>query len=134
MKELKDASVEDLVKINDIGNIMAEDIYKFFHNEAELSFIDELMKRGVEIQYSDNSTMQNEYITGKTFVLTGTLPNKSRDEASKIIESYGGKTSGSVSKNTDYVLAGESAGSKLDKAKQLGVRIITEEEFDNFLK
>lgn len=134
LKELKDASVEDLVKINDIGNIMAEDIYKFFHNEAELSLIDELMKRGVEIQYPDNSTMQNEYITGKTFVLTGTLPNKSRDEASKIIESFGGKTSGSVSKNTDYVLAGESAGSKLDKAKQLGVRIITEEEFDNFLK
>ena len=134
LQDLENATVDDLIKINDIGKVIAENIVDFFHNEAELELIDNLFKRGVQIEYSNVETNQNEYITGKTFVLTGTLPNKSRDEASKIIESFGGKTSGSVSKNTDYVLAGDSAGSKLDKAMKLGIKIISEEDFDNFIK
>ena len=76
----------------------------------------------------------DERFYGKTFVLTGTLDKYTRDEASKIIESYGGKTSSSVSKKTDYVLAGEEAGSKLTKAESLGVKIITEEEFEKMIK
>ena len=87
---------------------------------------------GVNCEYKTD--IKDERFNGKTFVLTGTLPTMKRDEASKLIESFGGKTSSSVSKKTDYVLAGEEAGSKLVKAQQLGVKIISEEEFLEMIK
>ena len=133
IEALKNATIEELTNIKDIGLIMAQNIYNFFHNDECLNLIDKLFERGVKINYSAFEIKENEFITGKTFVLTGTLPNESRDEASKIIEQHGGKVSGSVSSKTDYVLAGENAGSKLDKAQKLGVRVIDETTFDSFI-
>lgn len=133
IETLKNASIEELSNIKDIGLVIAQNIYEYFHNEDSLKLIDKLFERGVKINYPNVEIKENEFITGKTFVLTGTLPNKSRDEASKIIEEYGGKVSSSVSSKTDYVLAGESAGSKLEKAEKLGVKIIDEVTFDSFI-
>ena len=93
-----------------------------------------MKKAGVDCIYDESENSIDNRFDGKTFVLTGTLINYKRQEAGKIIEQFGGKTSSSVSKNTDYVLAGEDAGSKLEKAKSLGIQIISELEFENMIK
>ncbi len=124
---LSEASEETLTKIEDVGPIMAKSIVNFFSSTGSIDIIQKLRFAGVDLTYSKQTT--DNRFEGKTFVLTGTLPTYSRDEASEIIERFGGKTSSSVSKNTDYVLAGEKAGSKLTKAEQLGVKIIDEKEF-----
>ena len=129
---LKNASKEEILKIDDIGEIIADNIYNFFKERYNIDEIDSLFGCGVKIKEVE-LLQTNPNITDKTFVLTGTL-TKPRGEVETLIESLGGKTSSSVSKNTDYVLAGESAGSKLDKARALGVRIINEEEFNDLLK
>ncbi len=126
------ADFDTLVEIDDIGQKVAESIIEFFGDEANLELIEKLKNAGVNMQSEENTI--DERFSGKVFVLTGTLPTLKRDEASKLIESYGGKTSSSVSKKTDYVLAGSDAGSKLDKANQLGITIISEEEFLNMIK
>ena len=132
LENLKNASKEEILKIDDIGEIIADNIYNFFKERYNIDEIDSLLGCGVKIKEVE-LLQTNPNITGKTFVLTGTL-TKPRGEVETLIESLGGKTSSSVSKNTDYVLAGESAGSKLDKARALGVRIINEEEFNDLLK
>ena len=132
LDNLKNASKEEILKIDDIGEIIADNIYNFFKERYNIDEIDSLFGCGVKIKEVE-LLQTNPNITGKTFVLTGTL-TKPRGEVETLIESLGGKTSSSVSKNTDYVLAGESAGSKLDKARALGVRIINEEEFNDLLK
>ena len=129
---LSDATEEELTKIEDIGPIMAKSITNFFSSNGAIDIIQKLRFAGVDLTYTKKST--DNRFEGMTFVLTGTLPTYSRDEASEIIENFGGKTSSSVSKNTTYVLAGEKAGSKLAKAEQLGVKIINEEEFDSMIK
>ena len=106
---------------------MAKSIVNFFSSTGSIDIIQKLRFAGVDLTYTKKTT--DNRFEGKTFVLTGTLPTYSRDEASEIIERFGGKTSSSVSKKTTYVLAGEDAGSKLTKAKNLGVNIIDEEEF-----
>lgn len=126
-EELRDATVEDLVEIEDIGEIIAQNIVDFFDDENNLKEIDRLFDAGVKIVY-ENLVKSNK-LNGMTFVLTGTLPNYSRNEMTKIIEENGGKTASSVSKNTTFVLAGEDAGSKLDKAKSLGIEILSEDMF-----
>ena len=126
-EELRDATVEDLVEIEDIGEIIAQNIVDFFEDENNLKEIDRLFDAGVKIVY-ENLVKSNK-LNGMTFVLTGTLPNYSRNEMTKIIEENGGKTASSVSKNTTFVLAGEDAGSKLDKAKSLGIEILSEDMF-----
>ena len=125
--EITYASVEQLTEIDDIGLVMAESLVNFFNNENNLSEIERLKSAGVNLTKikTENSS---EIFKGKTFVLTGTLPNLSRNDAKKIIEDNMGKVSSSVSKKTDYVLAGEEAGIKLTKAIELGIRIISEEE------
>ena len=123
---------QEILKIDDIGEIIADNIYNFFKERYNIDEIDSLFGCGVKIKEVE-LLQTNPNITDKTFVLTGTL-TKPRGEVETLIESLGGKTSSSVSKNTDYVLAGESAGSKLDKARALGVRIINEEEFNDLLK
>lgn len=130
--DLKNASIEELSAIRDVGEIMAKGIFDFFQNANNLSDIDKLFERGVKIKYEDVSTAGK--FVGKKFVLTGTLENYSRLEAQKLIENEGGECSSSVSKNTDYVLAGENAGSKLDKAQALGVPILSEQQFLDMLK
>lgn len=132
LDNLKNASKEEILKIDDIGEIIADNIYNFFKERYNIDEIDSLFGCGVKIKEVE-LLRTNPNITGKTFVLTGTL-TKPRGEVETLIENLGGKTSSSVSKNTDYVLAGESAGSKLDKARALGVRIINEEEFNDLLK
>ena len=132
LDNLKNASKEEILKIDDIGEIIADNIYNFFKERYNIDEIDSLFGCGVKIKEVE-LLQTNPNITDKTFVLTGTL-TKPRGEVETLIESLGGKTSSSVSKNTDYVLAGESAGSKLDKARVLGVRIINEEEFNDLLK
>ena len=107
---------------------MAESIVKFFDNEQTKDLISRLKQNGVNTESRIEKSNDNRF-EGKIFVLTGTLPTLSRNEATEMIEKFGGKASGSVSKKTSYVLAGEEAGSKLTKAQELGVQIITEEEF-----
>ena len=125
--DFKNADVEKLSLIDGIGEKIAKNIYDFFHDEQNLEIIDEFCKLG----FSFENSVQNrtDELLGKTFVLTGTLQSMTRDEASDIIKLKGGKTSSSVSKKTSYVIAGENPGSKLDKAQDLGVIILSEEEF-----
>ena len=130
---LIDASFESLVMTEDTGEITANSIYEFFKQSQTIDLIEKLKKAGVNTEIIENKGVDERFV-GKTFVLTGTLENYTRDEASEIIEKFGGKTSSSVSKKTTYVLAGEEAGSKLDKAQKLGREIITEEHFKEMIK
>lgn len=125
---VKAASVEEIESIEDFGHIMAISVYNFFKDEKNLASIERLREAGINFSYLGTESSDMRF-AGKTFVLTGTLPTYKREEAKEIIESMGGKVSGSVSKKTSFVLAGEEAGSKLDKATQLGVTIIDEAEF-----
>ena len=130
---LTNATLEDLIKTEDVGEITAKSIYEFFKQEQTIDLIKRLKNSNVNMKLKENQVLDNRF-EGKTFVLTGTLEKYTRDEASKIIENFGGKTSSSVSKKTDYVLAGEEAGSKLTKAESLGVKIITEQEFQEMIR
>ena len=128
MDKIVEASYEELKMIDDVGEITAHTIYEFFNQPQTIDLIDKLKQAGVNMK-AEIESKSNGKFAGKTFVLTGTLEHYSRDEASELIERLGGKTSSSVSKKTDYLLAGEDAGSKLKKAQELGVTIISEEEF-----
>ena len=130
MEELINTSYEELRLIEDVGEITAQTIYDFFRQEQTIDLINRLQKAGVNMTAMQDENADSRF-EGKTFVLTGTLEHYSREQASEIIEKFGGKTSSSVSKKTDYVLAGEEAGSKLKKAQELGVKVISEEEFIN---
>lgn len=126
LDDLKNASFEEILQVEDVGEIIAQNIVDFFHDEDNLNEISRLLAVGVTPKHEDNQ--KSNKFEGLTFVLTGTLPNMTRQKMTKLIEEHGGKTSSSVSKNTSYVVAGEEAGSKLDKARALGVPILTEEE------
>lgn len=126
------ASVDDILQIDGFGKIMAESVVEFFSSDSTKELIEKLKEARVNMK--STNVVEDTRFSGMTFVLTGTLPTLKRAEASKIIESFGGKTSSSVSKKTTYVLAGEEAGSKLDKANKLGVQIISEEEFKEMIK
>jgi len=132
--DLIKAEVEDIRKIPEFGDIMAKSVVEFFRNEQSIDTIEKLKAAGVNMISTGNRNVKDNRFEGKTFVLTGTLPTYTRSEASEIIKSFGGKVSGSVSKKTDYVLAGEDAGSKLDKAVQLGIKVIDEDEFNEMIK
>ncbi|MBQ2966907.1 MAG: NAD-dependent DNA ligase LigA [Clostridia bacterium] len=126
------AEYEDLVSIDDIGDVMARSLLTFFAQEQNLHEIQVLKEQGLNFSCL-TEIKTNENISGKTFVLTGTLPTMGRKEATELIESVGGKVSGSVSKKTDYVVAGEAAGSKLDKANALGIPILTEADLKKLI-
>ncbi len=126
---LANASYDELSEINDIGEVMANSIREFFLQDQTIDLIKKLKSAGVNTKILEEDSGDNRF-EGKTFVLTGSLEKYTRKEAEDIIEKFGGKTSGSVSKKTDYVLAGEEAGSKLTKAQSLGITIISEEEFE----
>ena len=129
MEQLMDATAEELMQLDDFGEIVAGDIVKFFSEPANRSMIERFAQLGVNMNSKAASKVKDHRFEGMTFVLTGTLPTLKRDEASAIIESFGGKASGSVSRKTSYVLAGEAAGSKLTKAQELGIPVISEEQF-----
>ena len=133
MENLMNASLESLMLKEDIGEITAKSIYEFFKQEQTIDLIHKLELAGVNMRALEDEENSDERFEGKTFVLTGTLTDFSREQASEIIEKFGGKTSSSVSKKTDYVLAGEDAGSKLRKAQDLGIKVISEEDFKNMI-
>jgi len=130
---LAEATVENLSEVEEIGPIVANSIKEFFEQQQTKDLISRLKQAGVNTERQKDEK-EDDRFAGKTFVLTGSLEKYSREEASNIIEKFGGKTSSSVSKKTSYVLAGEDAGSKLTKAQNLGVTIITEAEFEEMCK
>lgn len=127
---LREAKFEELIQIEDIGNVIAEEIVEFFHDETISHSIDSLLSKGIKIKNPENIEKKLDNLT---FVLTGSLVNYSRKELTDKLSNLGAKVSSSVSKNTDYVVYGEKAGSKLTKAKDLGVKLMTEDELNSFL-
>jgi DNA ligase (NAD+) len=133
LDNLKDAKLEGLRDIRDIGEVIANSVVEYFHNENNLALISEIQQLGLNTEYRDSSLNKDTVFTNKTVVLTGSLEDYTRKEAKKIIEDMGGQVTSSVSKNTDFVLAGDSPGSKYDKAKSLDIDIINEEEFKKMI-
>ena len=133
IQNLSKMTEEDLLAIPGIGGKMASAIALFFHDPDNLKEIDLLLHHGVQPQALPKITRTDHAFSGKTFVLTGSLSHYTRDQATDLIKERGGRVSGSVSKNTTYLLAGEDPGSKLDKAKQLGTAILSEKEFKKML-
>lgn len=133
LKALKKASADELLLIPEIGEKTAAGIRSFFTNEANLDLLSRLQKAGVQMKNEDAGA-NKQIFSGKTFVLTGTLPNFTRQEAAEIIERLGGKVTGSVSKKTSYLLSGENSGSKYDKAVKLEVPIIDEDDWQRMIK
>jgi DNA ligase (NAD+) len=131
---LMQATPEEIEAIEGLGPTAAASIREFFSREQNRAVIEKLRAAGITMQASDSREQQGSQLEGKTFVLTGTLPTLTRDEASALIEAYGGKVTSSVSKKTSYVLAGESPGSKLNRARDLGVPIIGEDELRALLE
>ena len=127
IEALRSATVEQLTEVPDVGEIVARSIVEFFADPSIATQVDRLLAHGVKPRPEE--VQQDSPISGKTIVVTGTLEKLDRRQAEALIESLGGKAAGSVSKKTDYVLAGESAGSKLTKARELGVRVLNEQEF-----
>jgi DNA ligase (NAD+) len=128
---IMNATAEELEEVNEVGPRIAESIVEFFGDEHNRKLVGDLRKAG--LTFSGKKKEKGTKLAGKTFVLTGTLVRHTRDEAKKMIEDAGGRVSGSVSKKTDYVVAGSDAGSKLDKARELGVNVIGEEELEGLL-
>ena len=131
--QLAAASVEALDDIPEIGQTVAVSVFEWFQNPLHIDLLNRLRAAGVEMEIDGGGKMLDERFVGKTFVLTGKLENYTRDEAAKLIEDRGGRVSSSVSKKTDYVVAGEDAGSKLTKAESLGVSVLSEEQFSGML-
>lgn len=134
LDNLMNASEEELLKINDVGDITAKSVYDYFKDEDNIKMIDELLQCGMNKYYTKIETKTNDEINGKTFVLTGALETITREDATETIENLGGKTSSSVSKKTSVVIVGDSPGSKYEKAKELGITIWTEQEFIEKIK
>lgn len=129
---LKNAKFEELVEVNDVGDTVAQCVLEFFREEKVIETIDELLALGVSPKYEEKEIIESVF-EGKTVVVTGTLNNYTRGSIKEKLEGLGAKVSGSVSKKTDYVLAGEEAGSKLTKARDLGVKVISEEDFEKMI-
>ena len=133
MDNLIKADFDELKSINDIGDVIAKSIVDYFSDEKNINLINRLKNLNLNMRYlGEEVNTSNENINGKTFVITGTL-SRPRDEIKEEIEGLGGNVTGSVTKKTDYVIAGEKAGSKLTKATELGIRVLTEEEYNNML-
>lgn len=134
LDKLKDATLDELIAINDVGDVIAQNIYDYFRDEGNNKLINDLIDAGVNIQFAEEVIVEDNYFKGKTIVLTGSLEKYSRIELSKILENKGANISSSVSKNTDLVIVGENAGSKLDKAISLNIPTINEAELINLLE
>ena len=127
IEAVANASVEELTQVEDIGEISAQAIHQYFRDPASQTIVERLKQYGVNMARQQQEG-GDERFRGKTFVITGTLPSMGRKEAAELIELHGGKVSGSVSKKTDYLVAGDNAGSKLDKANALQIPVLSEEE------
>jgi DNA ligase (NAD+) len=131
LDDLSKASEADLTETDDIGEVIAQSVFRWLHDEQNRKLLERLRSAGLNFhsELYKPASANTGALAGKTFVLTGTLPTLKREEAAAKIEAMGGKVSGSVSKKTDYVVAGAEAGSKLDKAQQLGITILNEAQF-----
>jgi DNA ligase (NAD+) len=132
LEALISADQEQLAEIDQIGPIMAKSVYEYFHDPKNISVINQFLSAGVKLQKP--TARRSDKMAGKTVVITGTLENFMRQQAEQAVKQAGGKISSSVSKKTDFVLAGENPGSKLDKAHQFGIKIIKEEDFIKMLE
>ena len=131
---LQKASVDEISSIHDIGEVIARSVHDFLHGDYGAQVIEDLRAAGVNMEAPKKSTTAvNGVLAGKTLVVTGTLSKYTRDEIQSLIAQHGGRAASSVSKNTDYLVAGESAGSKLDKARTLGVTVLTEQDFESLI-
>ncbi len=133
MDALLAATKEQLSAIKGFGPKRAESVFDFLHSPAGAKLVEDLRAAGVKLSEDVKPKVKGADLTSKTFVVTGTLPNYKRPEIEALIKALGGKATGSVSKKTDYVVAGEEAGSKLDKARELGVPVLTEAEFEELI-
>ncbi len=134
LERLSQASVEELDDVHEIGLTMAESIHDWFADEGNAQLCERLRAAGVRTKLEkDSAKAEPQTLAEKIFVLTGTLPTMARNEATALIEARGGRVTSSVSKKTDFVLAGAEPGSKLDKANQLGVKVIDEDEFKKLI-
>jgi DNA ligase (NAD+) len=131
---LEAASEEELSEVNEVGTIIASSVYEFLHSDAGKHLLGELRGVGIDTTAPRDESATSGKLAGKTFVVTGTLEKYGRDEIEALIVRHGGRASGSVSKSTDYVVAGEKAGSKLEKAQKLGVPVLSEAEFEALLE
>ncbi|TAH68146.1 MAG: NAD-dependent DNA ligase LigA [Anaerolineaceae bacterium] len=131
---LKEASYEELITVKDMGDISARAIIEFFENPENINILSRLEQAGVNFETAARQVDGDAVFSSLTFVITGTLPSMGRSQMEELVKRHGGKISSSVSKNTDYVIAGDNAGSKLTKAQQLGVKVLTEEELLNMLE
>lgn len=134
LDNLKTASFEEILAVRNIGEVVAENIFSFFHNEENLNQIQKLFDYGVKISYPVKTAFKNTIFNGKTVVLTGTLETLSRKSATELLESLNATVTNTISKNTDFLVAGINAGSKLEKAKNLNIKILSEQEFLNHAK
>ena len=132
IEKIETVSVDEIAEIDGFGEVLAKSVYNAMREPHRIKLIERLKELGVNMTYSNQQVSSS--LTGLTFVLTGTLPTLKREQAKEMIEQHGGKCSGSVSKKTSYVVAGEEAGSKLDKANELGITVLNEEQFLNLLK
>jgi len=133
LKNIRSSSKEELEAVNEIGPIVAESIYNFFSEEQNQALIERLLAAGITLETPDISTDEENIFADKTIVFTGALEHFTRSDAKKLTEQLGGRATSSVSSKTDFVVAGENAGSKLDKARELAITVLTEEEFINRL-
>lgn len=133
IEKISKATIDELQEVPDIGEVTAKNIFSFFRDDDNLKILNELKGDGLTMENAQIAQDSVSGITGKSFVLTGTLENYKRDAAAKLIEERGGIVKGSVSKATDYVVVGEKPGSKLTKAQELGIKILSETEFENLL-
>jgi len=132
LEELMNANIDELMQIEDVGQVVAESIYDYFKNDHNVNMVNALISAGVNIKYP--KPIEESAFTGKTVVITGSFTEYSRNELTDLLQSKGAKVSSAVSKNTDFVIAGENAGSKYDKAVSLGIKILDIEELNNLLK
>ncbi|HEY5027908.1 MAG TPA: helix-hairpin-helix domain-containing protein, partial [Candidatus Angelobacter sp.] len=132
MEALIAASVEELKDVNEVGSRIAESVHEFFAEPHNKELVGRLKAHG--LNFKGEKKQRGIALAGKTFVITGTLPNYSREAAKKLVEDAGGKVSSAVSKKTDYLIAGEEAGSKLEKARDLGVQVIDERQMERLAK
>jgi DNA ligase (NAD+) len=129
IEKLRGASEETLGDVHEIGPVIAKSVYEYLHSPYGEQTIDDLLSLGVNMEATERAGGASDRLAGKTLVVTGTLTHYKRDEIERLITQHGGRASSSVSKKTDYVVAGAEAGSKLEKAQKLGVPVITEDEF-----
>jgi DNA ligase (NAD+) len=134
MNAIKNASYEQLIALPDFGDVMVKEIMDYFENKETLELLERLEEAGVNMKSKSTKKKLDNRLEGKVFVLTGTLPGMTRGQASELIQNYGGKVSGSVSRKTSYVLAGKEAGSKLKKAEELGIPVISEDDLLEMLR